>query len=157
MTKFDVTDTAVFDASPETIFNAVVDVFDGRDNWWLPHLSSKLRTGSSCREIGTVFDVTVHLMLPVRFTGKTIEVHSPDKLHVQYIRGAFQGDAFWTFEKLKSGTQLCLRWQTSPSGLLLKLASLCIAMDKGHSQVMQKGFANLTQHLGAPDRAVSAR
>ena len=156
MTKYDVTDEAVVDSSAEKVFNALVEVFDGRVNWWLPHLSSKLRGGVSISEAGTLFDVTVHTLFPLRFTGKTVEVQRPDKLRVQYIGGAFQGEALWTFEAVQGGTRLRLRWQTNPSGLLLKLASVCVPIGKGHSQVMQKGFARLNEHLGAATGTVTA-
>jgi uncharacterized protein YndB with AHSA1/START domain len=150
MTKYDVTDEAVINASPEAVFDAVTDVFAGKVNWWLPHLSSKLRSGASMGEVGALFDVTVHTMVPLRFTGKTIEIQRPDRLVVHYIGGAFQGEALWTFEKLKDGTNLRLRWQTHPSSLMTKLASLFVAIDKGHSQVMQKGFANLNKFFKRP-------
>lgn len=156
MTKYDVTDEAIVNASPEVVFDALVDVFDGRVNWWLPHLSSRLRAGVSCREVGTLFDVTVHPLVPLRFTGKTVEVRRPDKLVVHYIGGAFKGESLWTFETAGSDTKLRLRWRTNPSGLFLKLASLCVPIGKGHSQVMQKGFVRLNAYVGATTRAVSA-
>jgi uncharacterized protein YndB with AHSA1/START domain len=156
MTKYDVTDEVVVNASAEKIFNALVEVFDGRVNWWLPHLSSKLRGGVSMSEVGSLFDVTVHTLIPLRFTGKTVEVQRPDKLRVHYLGGAFQGEALWTFEAVKGGTRLRLRWQTNPAGLLLKLASVCVPIGKGHSQVMQKGFARLNEYLGETPRVASA-
>lgn len=149
MTKYDVTDEAVIHASPEVVFGALVDVFDGKVNWWLPHLSSQLRAGASMGEVGARFEVTVHTMVPLRFTGKTIEVQRPNKVVVHYIDGAFQGEALWTFEKVEGDTRLRLRWRTHPSTLLTKLASLFVAIDKGHSEVMHKGFGRLNEYLAA--------
>jgi uncharacterized protein YndB with AHSA1/START domain len=143
-------------ASPEAVFDAVVDAFDGKVNWWLPHLSSRLRAGASIGEKGALFDVTVHTMVPLRFTGKTIDVQRPDRVVVHYVGGAFQGEALWTFEKLKDNTILRLRWRTHPSSLMTKVASLFVAIDKGHSQVMHEGFANLNEYLGSAARTASA-
>jgi hypothetical protein len=78
MTRYDVTDEAVVNASPEMVFDAIADVFNGRANWWLPHLSSKLRGGVSRSEVGALFDVTVHTLFPLRFTGKTAEIQRPE-------------------------------------------------------------------------------
>jgi hypothetical protein len=154
MTGYDVTDEAVIKANPGRVFDGVVDVFDGKVNWWLPHLSSNLRSGASVGDVGARFDVTVHTMVPLRFTGMTIEVQRPDRLQVHSVDGAFQGEALWTFEKLKDDTTLRLRWRTHPSSLMTKLASLFVAIDKGHSQVMQKGFAHLNEYL--EHRTISA-
>jgi len=149
MRKYDVTDEAVINASPEVVSNALVDMFDGKVNWWLPHLSSKLRSGPSMGEVGTLFDVTVHMAMPLRFTGKTVEIQRPNRVLVHYIGGAFRGEALWTFEKRQDGTMLRLRWQADPANLMTKLASLFVAVGKGHSQVMHKGFANLKQYLSS--------
>lgn len=152
MSKYDVTDEAVINASPEAVFDAIVDMYAGKVNWWLPHLSSKPRAGATLGEKGAPFDVTVHTMVPVRFTGKTVEIQRPNRLVVHYIGGAFQGEALWTFDKLKDGTNLRLRWQADPLNLMTKVASLFMAIDKGHSEVMHKGFANLNEYLRAPTR-----
>lgn len=152
MTKYDVTDETVVHASSELVFDAISGVFDGKVNWWLPHLSSKLREGVSCSQVGGIFDVTVHTLFPLRFTGKTVEVQRPEKLRVQYLAGDFQGGALWTFDTVEGGTRLRLRWQTNPSSLLVKLASICVPVGKGHSQVMRKGFAGLDRYLGAAPR-----
>lgn len=156
MSKYDVTDEAVINASPEAVFDAVLDMYAGKVTWWLPHLSSKPRTGASLGEKDALFDVTVHTMVPLRFTGKAVEIQKPDKLVVHYIGGAFQGEALWTFDKVKDGTNLRLRWQADPLNLMTKLASHFVAVDKGHSDVMRKGFANLNKYLGAQARTSSA-
>jgi uncharacterized protein YndB with AHSA1/START domain len=156
MAKYDVTDETVIDAEPEAVFGALVDVFDGRVNWWLPHLSSKLRAGSSMGAVGGYFDVTVHTMIPLRWTGQTMHVERPAKVHVHYIKGAFTGEALWTFERLENGTRLRLRWQADPASLTSKLASRFIAVGKAHSQVMHKGFANLAEYLKSQARAAKS-
>jgi len=92
MTKYDVTDEAVVDSSAEKVFNALVEVFDGRVNWWLPHLSSKLRGGVSISEAaGTLFDVTVHTLFPCDSRGRPSKSKGPTNCGFNYIGGAFQG------------------------------------------------------------------
>ncbi len=147
MSKYDVTDVAVVNASRETVFNAIADVFDGRADWWSPHLTSKIRTGNSSREVGAVFDITVNDTIRLRFTGNTIEAQRPEMLSVRYVSGDLRGRALWTFDELDGKTQIRLQWQADPSSLMLKIVSLFVSVGKRHSVVMQKGFAQLSAYV----------
>jgi uncharacterized protein YndB with AHSA1/START domain len=156
MAKYDVTDEVVIDADPEAVFGALVDVFDGRVNWWLPHLSSKLRAGTSMGDVGGRFDVTVHTMIPLKFTGQTMQVERPARVQVHYVDGAFQGEGLWTIERVENGTRLRLRWRTEPATLMTKVASRFVDVGKGHSLVMHRGFANLAEYLSSRARTAKS-
>ena len=60
MAKYDVTDEATINASPDVVYKALIDEIDGKTSWWMPHLSSKPRDEHSYGKIGSLIDVTVH-------------------------------------------------------------------------------------------------
>jgi ribosome-associated toxin RatA of RatAB toxin-antitoxin module len=147
MTKYDVIDEAIIDASPGSVYNAVIEVYEGKNNWWMPHLSSRLCKGSSCRDIGSLYNVTVHGIPPITFTTKTVETRTNEMIGVNYIDGAFIGEGLWTFEDLDGKTKMVFRWRTSPNSVLLRMVAPFYPIAKSHSVVMRSGFKKLKRYL----------
>jgi len=149
MVKYDVTDEAIINASPDVVFNAIKDEHDGRTSWWMPHLSAKLREGDSYGKVGTLVDNTVgvHGKFPIRFTTKTVEVKNNEMIRVDYVKGAFRGEGLWKFESLEGKTKLSYRWRTSPSGLIFRIISPFLPVKKSHSDTMKTGYDNLNKFL----------
>ena len=114
-------DSALIDASPDVVYRAVVDEHDGMTSWWAPHFTMQLREGVSYGDVGAQLvdnTVRVHGRFPVRFTKKTVEVEPNKTIHVEYVAGAFRGEAQWEFVGVDDGTELSQRWRTSPAGVL---------------------------------------
>ena len=147
MPKYDVTDEAIVDASPDVVYDAVVDEMDGKTSWWMPHRSMKLREGDSYGEVGALVDSAVRSRLPTRFTTKTVEVKNNEMIRVHYIEGALRGEGLWKFESFEGKTKLSYRWRTSPSGLLLRILAPFLPVEKSHSDVTKAGFNNLAKFL----------
>jgi len=147
--KYDVTDEAIINASPDVVFNAVIDEHDGKTSWWMPHLSAKLREGDSYGKVGALLDniVGVHGKFPIKFTTKTVEVRNSEMIRVDYVKGAFRGEGLWKFERLEGKTKLSYRWRTSPSGLLLRIMAPFLPVKKSHSDVIKAGYNNLNRFL----------
>lgn len=147
MVKYDITDEAVINASPEVVFKAVSDEVCGKTSWWMPHISLKLREGSMCGSIGALIDVTVHGKRPIKFTSKTVEVKMNEMIKGIYVEGAFRGENLWKFKDLGGKTKVSVRWRTKPSGLLLRILAPFLPIGKTHSEKMQSGFDNLNKFL----------
>ena len=148
MKAADVTDEALVDASPEVVFRAIVDEHDAKTDWWAPHYTMVLLEGTSYANVGTLLNntVRVHGKMPIRFVTKTVEVDRDRAIRVEYVDGAFRGEALWRFEDVGGKTKLSLRWQTTPAGLLRFLAPL-LPVEKSHSDAMKVGFENLRAFL----------
>jgi ribosome-associated toxin RatA of RatAB toxin-antitoxin module len=146
MTKYDVTDEAIIDASPDAVYKAVIDELDGKTSWWKPHFSSKLREGDSSSKAGALYDMAV-LGTPVKFTAKTIEVKENEMIRYEYVEGAFRGECVWKFEHSEDKTKVNTLWRTDPSGFLVRIMELVMSPEKAHSDVMQGGFENLRTFL----------
>ena len=72
MVKYDVTDEAIINASPDVVFNAVKDEACGKTSWWMPHLSFKPREESTCG-VGDLIDVTVLGKRPINSQQKQLK------------------------------------------------------------------------------------
>ena len=153
MAKYDVTDEAIINASPDVIYNAVIDEMDGKTSWWKPHRSMKLREGDSYGKVGALLDSTIpiHGRLATRFTTETVEVKNNEMIRVHYVGGAFRGEGLWKCESLEGNTKLSYRWRTSPSGFLRVLAPF-LPVKKSHSHVTEVGFNNLGKYLDQKKR-----
>ena len=147
MSKYDVTDEAIINASPNVVYNAVIDEMDGKTSWWMPHRSHKLREGNSYGKVGTLLESTIHGRLTTKFTTKTVEVKDNEMIHVHYVGGAFRGEGLWKFESSEGKTKLSYRWRTSPSGSFLRIFAPVLPVKKSHSDVTKKGFENLDNFL----------
>jgi len=147
MVKYDITDEAIINASPDVVFKAVRDEACGKTSWWMPHLSLKPRKESICGTIGALTDVTVHGKRPIKFTSKTVEIKMNEMIKGIYVEGALRGENLWKFKDLGGKTKVSVRWRTKPSGLLLRILAPFLPIEKNHSDVMQAGFDNLNKFL----------
>ena len=146
MVKYDITDEAIINASPDIVFNAVKDEACGKTSWWMPHLSFKPREESTCG-VGDLIDVTVIGKRPIKFTTKTVEIKINEMVKGNYVEGAYRGEFVWKFKDLDGKTKLSFRWRTKPKGLLLRILAPFLPIEKYHSDVMKAGFNNLNKFL----------
>ena len=73
-TGFDVTDEALFDATPTVIFDALLDEFEGVTGWWKPWVTFERQGKRASGEVGAVHRLcSFHANRPVLFTMKTME------------------------------------------------------------------------------------
>jgi ribosome-associated toxin RatA of RatAB toxin-antitoxin module len=145
--KYDVLDEVVIKASNVAIYNAIIDVYDGKNNWWLPSLTSKIKTGNTIAKISSECIVTIHALIPIKFITKTIETKPNEMIRVSYTKGAFKGEGIWELKQTGDTTKLTFRWLTSPNSILIKIIAPFFPITKDHSAVMQKGFKNLKEML----------
>ena len=146
-TRYDVTEEAIIHASPEVVYNAIIDIYDGKTSWWLPDFSSTLNEGETSDNIGALYEVTIHALYPITFMTKTMETKKNEMLIVEYVDGAFIGQGVWKFENVEGNTKISLRWRTNPGSLFMRMVAPFYPVAKNHSSVMQAGFRKLDQFL----------
>lgn len=144
----DVLDATLIATDRDVVYRAVVDEHDGKTNWWAPHYSMELLEGGSCGNVGALPDntVRVHGRFPIRFVTRTVVVEENERIRVEYVGGAFRGEALWEFQGVNEKTRLSLRWRTSPPGVLRALAPF-LPVEKSHSDTTKVGFENLSGFL----------
>lgn len=145
--KYDVVDETTIKASPSAVYNAIIDVYDGKQNWWMPYVSSVILQGNSSAVSNSLSKVTIHGIATIAFVTKTIETQENEMIRLHYTKGGFKGEGLWEFKQTDNITTVSFRWRANTSGLLLKVIALFYPLDKGHSAVMQKGFKNLKRLL----------
>lgn len=142
--KYDVTDEAIINASPDVVYKAMV----AEDkSWWNPYLYSKLREGDSSGKVGARYDITVPDIMTVKFTTKMVEVKENEMIRLHLIDGAFRGEGLWKFEGLDGKTKVSYRWRVCPAWLSLRIFGPVLPIEKNHSKVIQGGFNNLNKFL----------
>jgi len=149
MPKYDVTDEAIIDASPEVVYNAVIDEMDGKTDWWMPYHETKLREGDSYGTVGALHDATVLIRgkLSIKFTAKTVEVVPNEMIRIDYVEGSLLGEGIWRFEGLDGKTKLSFQWRVSPSGFLRRMFAPFLPYKHSHSKVTKIGFGKLNEFL----------
>jgi hypothetical protein len=145
--KYDVTDEVVIKSSLPAVFNAIIDVYDGKNNWWMPSVSSKLSQVNSSANLGSLYKVTIHGKPSIAFVTKTVEIKPNEMIRLHYIKGAYIGEGLWEFKQIGDITKVTFRWRTQPNILMLKIIAPFFPIAKTHSAVMQKGFKNLKKLL----------
>jgi len=146
-TKYDVTEEAIIHADPGAVYNAIIDLYDGKTSWWLPDFSSRLCDGASSGDIGALYEVTIHALCPITFMTRTVQAIQNEMLVVDYVGGAFIGQGVWTFEDVAGNTKISLRWRTNPGSLFMRRVAPFYPVAKNHSSVMQAGFRRLDRFL----------
>jgi hypothetical protein len=147
LTKYDVTEEALINASPEVVYNAIIDIYDGKTSWWMPDFSSRLCQGETSGTPGALYAVTIHALLPIKFKTKTVETKKAEMLRVEYVEGAFVGEGLWLFENVEGKTKISLRWRTNPGDWFMRMVAPFYPIAKNHSSVMQAGFSKLEKFL----------
>lgn len=135
MARYDITNEAILDASPEVVYNAMID------GSLIKHLpfSIKRRTGSSYDEIGALTDITFHDR-PIKYTEKTVEAKKNEMIRIRYVKGAFRGEGLWKFEKINGKTKISFRWSVRHTEVFLRIMAPFVSIEKRHSDVMRVVF-----------------
>ena len=106
MGKYDITNESIIDASPDVVYNAIID---GSIAKWMP-LSAKRLSGASYDEVGALTDITFHDR-PIIYTEKTVEAKKNEMIRIKYVKGAFRGEGLWKLESIDGKTKLSFRWR----------------------------------------------
>ena len=106
MAKYDVTNEAIIEASPDIVYNALIE---GSIIKCLP-LTAKRRTGCSYDEVGALTDISFHDR-PIKYTEETVEDRKNEMIRIKYVKGAFRGEGLWKLEEINGKTKLSFRWR----------------------------------------------
>ena len=147
MPKIDVTDEAVINAPPMDVYKAVLDMYAGVTNWWMPDCESKLRENAPTCQEGATVDLTVHTSpTKTKFSCKMTKIVEGKSIEEEF-GGDYVGTGKWTFEPTNGKTKVQFRWVANPKRLLFVCVSPFVNIGKRHSEVMQKGFKALNSYL----------
>lgn len=147
---FDVVDEATLAAPVAVVFHEFLTLGRSGAPWWRPHLRAEPVDGDPARVGGRM-----RIILPygLHFVAELREV-VPDRLiRRAYVDGAFKGEGLLSFDPVPAGTHVRYHWRARPGNLSCRLLALVTDLAKGHSQLMQHGFAGLATYLGAGQRA----
>jgi uncharacterized protein YndB with AHSA1/START domain len=158
MGGYDIVDEKVIDASPDTVWHAVISEFRGARRWWTPHVTFK--PGSTpIDQVGGEAHATIHTRgeqnrgLRLRFTARTRSVVPGKKLVADYVAGAFRGTGTFSVAPVDSGkTKLTMRWQARPTGWV-RILSKVVNIGKEHSRTSQEALGNLATLVRDRDQA----
>ena len=148
MAKVDVTDEAIIESPPQTVYNTFLNELSGITQWWMPHLQCKSREGKLiCRE-GEIFDATIHpeSRLKVKVSCKITKMMEPKSIAIDYA-GDFTGTGEYTFEPNDEGTKVKFRFNVKTHNPLATLLAPFVNLAKAHSEVMQQGFKACNSYL----------
>lgn len=142
-----IVDEAMIDASPEQVFNAVLDEFAGVSHWWLPYFEVKPRAGTPLRRVGMVSDVKIRDIGTPRFTWAVTKIEEGKSIGVDYS-GDFIGTGEWIFQPAEGRTKIKYIWTGRPKRLLFIIVfSTFMDIKKKHSTGFQRGFKSLNDYL----------
>jgi uncharacterized protein YndB with AHSA1/START domain len=141
-----IVDEAMIDASPDTVFNAVLDEFTGVSHWWMPHFEIKPRADTPVRRTGMISDVTIHGAGTIRFSWTVTMIAEGKSMGVEY-NGDFTGTGEWVFEPVDGKKKVKYIWTGRPKRLLLVLALSFMDIKKVHSEAIQRGFKGLNDYI----------
>ena len=148
MAKVDVTDEAVLESPPKTVYNTFLNELSGITQWWMPHLQCKSREGKLiCRE-GEIFDATIHpeSRLNLKVSCKITKMVDSKSIAIEYA-GDFIGTGEYTFEPSGKVTKVKFRFKVKTHNPLLTLLAPFANTSKAHSEVMQQGFKACNNYL----------
>jgi hypothetical protein len=146
MPKIDVTDEAIVDATPITVYRAFLDVYSGATSWWAPALESKLRGSKPVCE-GAVCDVIARSHGgSSKFSVKIVKAVEPKTIEFE-LSGDLVGTEKYTFEPANEKTRVQLRFTGKTNKLLLSVLSPFVDVGKLHSLTIQKGFKACNDYL----------
>lgn len=147
MPKIDVIDEAVIDSPPMVVYKAILDMYAGVTNWWMPYCESKLRGDVPIDHEGAIVDLTVHTSpQKTKFSCKMTKIVEAKSIEEEFT-GDYVGTGKWTFEPTDGKTKVQFRWNARPKRLLIVLFSPFVNIGKRHSDVMQKGLKALDSYL----------
>ncbi len=146
MPKIDVVDEAIINASPLTVYQAILDEYAGNIHW-MPNLILKPRPGTPARCEGAVCDISVKDKgVSANFTVKTTKLVEGKTVEFEYS-GDFLGTGTWTLEPFGEKTRLQYRFNVKTNRALFSFLSLFTDVSKPHSNTMLQGFIALNRYL----------
>jgi len=161
MGGYDIVDEKVIDASPATVWHAVLAEMRGARRWWTPHVTFEPGT-TPIDEVGGEARATIHTRgedkrgLRLRFTARTRSVEPGRKLVADYVAGAFRGQGIFSVAPVGGGRALLtMRWVARPHGWVRILAKV-VNIGKEHSKTSQAALANLATLVRDRDEAAKA-
>jgi uncharacterized protein YndB with AHSA1/START domain len=156
MAGYDIVDEKEIDASPATVWQAVVAEFEGARRWWTPWVTFE-PGATPIDQVGGETRATIHTKGEhkggprLRFTARTREVDPGKTLVADYVDGAFRGSATFSVAPLDGGrTLMTMRWQARPHGFVRVLAKLK-DISKEHQRTSQDALNRLALFARAQD------
>jgi hypothetical protein len=147
--KIDVTDEAIIDSSPMSVYRAVLDEFSGVTNWWMPYNGFKLRGDVPVDREGAVFDLIVFPKSRVassKISVKVVNIVEARSIELDFS-GDFVGTEEYTFQPIDGKTKIQIHLKAKTNRLSLSMVSPFVNLGKGHSSNMEKGFKALNNYL----------
>jgi len=146
MAKIDVTDEAVIDGSPMTVYTAFLNELLGVTNWWMPHIRFNPVCSIACE--GSVFEATINpeSRTSLRCSVKVTRIVEEKLIELKYA-GDFTGTGIYTFEPKDGKTKTSFRFAVRPKKLLFRLIAPFVDTAKAHSEVMKLGFKACNDYL----------
>jgi uncharacterized protein YndB with AHSA1/START domain len=139
-------DEAVIDASPEKVFNAILDECAGLTHWWMPLYEIKPRADTPLRNTGMVSDVILRGMSTLRFSWTLTGLAEGRSIEVAY-NGDFLATGEWVLEPVDGKTRVKYTWKGRPNKLLLSIGFMFMDTKKLHSDAIQHGFTGLNDYI----------
>jgi hypothetical protein len=147
--KIDVTDEAIIDSSPMSVYRAVLDEFSGVTHWWMPYNGFKLRGDVPVDREGAVFDLIVFPKSRVassKISVKVVNIVEARSIELDFS-GDFVGTEEYTFQPIDGKTKIQIHLKAKTNRLSLSMVSPFVNLGKGHSSNMEKGFKALNNYL----------
>jgi hypothetical protein len=144
--NFTAVDEAMIDASPDKVYNAVLDEFTGVSHWWMPLFEIKPRVDTPLGRTGMITDVTIHDATTTRFSWTVTKLAEGKSIEVEY-NGDFTGTGQWVFEPVDDKTRVKYIWNGRPVRPLLVLVSYIVDIKKNHSKAVQNGYKGLNDYF----------
>ncbi len=144
MPKFDVSDEAVIDAAPVTVFKIILDELSGVTHF-MPGYEFKPRTPMD-HEGGTSDAKASSHGIAAKFIVKVKRIEKDKSIELE-LSGDLTGTEQWTFESVDGKTEVKIRLIGVTNKLLFTLLSPVANIGKIHSESMQKGFKAINSSL----------
>ena len=141
MAKLDVTDEAIIEGPPLTVYNAFLNELSGISQWWMPNLQCTSRGGKLICNEGEIFDATIHPKnrLKVRVSCKITKLVEAKTIAIEYA-GDFIGTGEYTFQPVEKRTKVKFRFKVKTNNPIATLIAPFMNVSKAHSEVMQQVF-----------------
>lgn len=159
MSSYNIVDEAVLDASPDTVWKAILAEFRGARRWWVPWVTFKPGV-APIDQVGGEVHATIHTRgiekpgLRLHFTARTRSIDPGRRLVADYVGGAFRGSGDFALVPVDGGdrTRLTMHWRARPHGWV-RLLTKVVNVGKEHSRTTQDALTNLASLVKERSRA----
>lgn len=142
MGQYDITKESIINASPDVVYNAIVN---GSMTEWMP-LSAKRLSGECYDEVGARTEITFHDR-PIKYIEETVESIKNEMIRIKYFKGAFKGEGLWKLANINGKTKLSFRWRVRHAQLFLRIMAPFVSVEKRYSDVMKAMFDGFNKYL----------